>query len=300
MGPVPCSTPWRRAPSGADPIRLGAKVPNSGALPARFGVARMAAELEAAGFDSLWVGDHLLTAAAPETRYPYSGGGRMISDPIEPWYDSIVTMSVIAAATSRCEVGVGVLVLPLRHPVVAAKQIASLDVLSGGRVVLGVGAGWMRKEFDALGVDFGSRGRQLEAGVAVLRECWSGRLGDMVALPAPGRPLPVLVGGMSPVALRRAGTIGDGWYAVQPLAGLDPDEMARGVTAMEKAAAGASRPSRVALRITGSASGLDTVAGALGDLDAAGVTEVVVDVPLGDPAAASEALRTLRAAARPH
>src|SRR5882762_2545338 len=148
---------WRGAPSVADPIRIGAKVPNSGSLPAVLGVGRMAADLEAAGFESLWVGDHVLTPVAPSTRYPYSAGGRMISSPNEPWYDSIVSMSLIVAATVRCEVGVGVLVLPLRHPVVVAKQIASLDALSGGRVVLGVGAGWMREEFDALGVDFDSR-----------------------------------------------------------------------------------------------------------------------------------------------
>lgn len=278
-------------------IRLGAALPNAGPRPGEIGLGVMAERLEAAGFESLWVGDHVLTPAEPRTPYPYASSGTMLNDPVAPWYDSIVAMTVAAACTTRCEIGVGVLVLPLRRPEVVGKQLASLDAVAGGRLVLGVGAGWMREEFEALGADFDRRGRALEEGVATLRRMWTGRLGDMICRPVPARPIPVLIGGMTALACHRAGRIGDGWYAVQRPADLDPGVLAAQAGAVQ-AAAGARGPvGRLVLRIPASAGEHARIGAVVADLAGAGITEIVVDVPWDDadgPAATFRALDTAR------
>ncbi|HWI21554.1 MAG TPA: TIGR03619 family F420-dependent LLM class oxidoreductase, partial [Baekduia sp.] len=131
-----------------------------------------------------------------------------------------------------------VLVLPQRDPVLVAKQAATVDVLSGGRVTLGLGAGWMREEFEILGWDFKSRGRRLEEAMQVMRACWEGAPaafeGEFFSLPdgvmAYPRPvqeggIPLLVGGMADVAVRRAGRLADGWLALEMLDGVPDDKL---------------------------------------------------------------------------
>ncbi len=141
-------------------MRIGAKVPNSGPLPVERGIATMAAELEAAGFESLWVSDHTVMPRHIESRYPFAADGKPTWPSDTPYFDAMIALAVIATATQRAAIGTAVLVLPLRHPVILAKEAASIDVLSGGRLVLGVGAGWLAEEFDALDVPFASRGRR--------------------------------------------------------------------------------------------------------------------------------------------
>ncbi len=268
-------------------IRVGAKVPNSGPLPAQLEITSMARRLESVGFASLWVSDHIVQPVTITSTYPFSTDGKATWPTDDPWYDAIVAMSMIAAVTERVEVGVSVLVLPLRHPVVLAKQVASLDALSGGRTVLGVGAGWQAEEFDALGVPFHDRGRRMDEWLALLRDCWTGRPApttdglyqlppEVLCFPTPARRPPLLVGGTSPAALRRSAAA-DGWLALQDAARLDVEQLAAGVEAVRRAAQDPARL-RFVLRIVASA-GMAAVVGArLQELADAGFTDVIVDV----------------------
>src|SRR6476659_5974556 len=128
-------------------MRIGVKVPNSGPLPERLGIGAMAAELEAAGFESLWVSDHVVLPEEIGSQYPFAEDGRATWPTDTPYFDALVALALAAAVTERVGLGTGVLVLPQRQPVVTAKQVASIDTASGGRLTLGVGAGWLEEEF---------------------------------------------------------------------------------------------------------------------------------------------------------
>ena len=184
----------------------------------------VAAAAEAAGFATLWSGEHVVLVDEPVSRYPYSADGRIAVPPTADWIDPMIGLSFAAAATSSIGLATGVLLLPEHNPVLLAKQAATLDVLSGGRLTLGVGIGWSREEFAALGVPFAGRARRTAEYVAALRTLWRDDVasfaGEFVALdavrvnpkPHGGRPIPVVVGGNSDAALRRAAAWGDGWY----------------------------------------------------------------------------------------
>jgi probable F420-dependent oxidoreductase len=292
-------------------MRISAKVPNTGELPAERGIAAMAAELERAGFDGLWSSDHVVMPAEITSRYPFADDGRATWRTDVPWYDAVVALSMMAAGTRRCELNVAVLVLPLRHPVEFAKQVASVDALAGGRVGVGVGAGWLREEFEALGVPFDSRGSRLDEWIGLLRACWTGRPpahdgrhyrlpGGVLCYPTPAGEPPILIGGVSPAALRRAGRLGQGWVAHQAADRLDPGELRAGVAAMRRAAAEAGRagePLRVVLRVVGAAGRAGMVAARLPELAGAGVDEVVVDTDWDEPDDAARTHDLLRDAA---
>lgn len=289
-------------------VRLGAKLPNSGPHALELGVPELARTLERAGFDSVWVGDHVVMPAAIESRYPFAADGRATWATSTPYVDAIVALALAAAVTTRVTLGTAVLVLPLRHPVILAKQVSSIDVAAGGRVSLGVGAGWLREEFAALNVPFENRGARLEEWIAILRACWTGRPParsselydlppDVLCLPPPAHPVPVLVGGHSRASLRRAGAVGDGWLGQQSLDALDLDEIVAAREAVEASARAVGRvPERrqTVLRIVDSAGRSDEVARRLPELGRAGVDEIVVDVAwaVGDPAADVERLRS--------
>jgi probable F420-dependent oxidoreductase len=284
-------------------MRIGAKVPNSGPLPMERGIAAMAAELENAGFESLWVSDHIVMSRDIESRYPFAADGKPTWPSDTPYFDAMIALAVIATATQRAAIGTAVLVLPLRQPVVLAKQAASIDVLSGGRLVLGVGAGWLAEEFEALDVPFGSRGRRFTEWLQILRACWTGEppafegehyhLPDGVcALPAPGHDIPVLVGGGSARALSRAATAGDGWLAHQSAAAFDFEALQMGVERLREDAKRSGRaPGSLwtTLRIIDSSQRVQVVADALPRLREIGVDEVVVDTDWGMEGSAGEA-----------
>ena len=264
-------------------MRLGAKLPSSGPVAGRAGRARRwPRRLEQAGFASLWVSDHIVMPTTVVSRYPYSGDGAMTWITDDPWYDALIVLAQAAAVTESVELGTAVLVLPQRNPVLLAKQVASLDRLAGGRVVLGVGAGWLAEEFDALMTPFDSRGSRMDEWIALLRACWTGtppafegthyRLpGGVVCQPTPARPVPVLVGGTTPAALRRARERGDGWVGIQSADALD-------VAAVGDAVRQLDDDGRRVLRVVGSAGRVTEMAAVMPDLAAAGVTDVVVDV----------------------
>lgn len=203
---------------------------------------RAAQSCERHGFAHFWLPDHVvLFGEYPESDYPYGestvgakedmdpdaalqlGSSNPIPDPRNPFVDAVVALTWMAAATSRIEVGSNILVLPQQNPVVLAKALATLDSFSRGRVILGVGSGWAKEEYEACGVDFATRGKRLDEAIAVLRTLWndeassfSGQFFDFrnaYSFPKPVRPggIPILMGGESKPALRRLARVGDGW-----------------------------------------------------------------------------------------
>ncbi|MHB1986451.1 MAG: TIGR03619 family F420-dependent LLM class oxidoreductase [Acidimicrobiales bacterium] len=272
-------------------MMLGAKVPNSGALPAQRGIGAMGAELEAAGFDSLWVSDHIVMPQHVTSRYPFAADGKATWPSETPYYDAMISLAVIAEATENAVIGTAVLVLPLRNPVVLAKQAASIDVLSGGRLTLGLGAGWLAEEFRALCTPFESRGDRFVEWVELLRACWSGTPTPfrgqhydlpegVLCMPPPSHEIPLLIGGHSTVAQGRAGRIGDGWLAHQSASALDFSELEIGIEKTRQARATATVRSGepwTTVRIIDSASRLSAVASAIPHLSEIGVNEIVVD-----------------------
>lgn len=296
------------------PLRIGAKLPHTGALPTRLGLARMAAMLESAGFDSIWVSDHVVFPHEVRSPYPFAADGR-VTWPVDVDYlEPIVALSAITSTTSKAELGTSVLILPMRNPVMFAKQAACIDVLSGGRLVLGVGAGWLREEFEALGADFKARGAVLDEWLDIARRCWTGtvepfegrfyRLPEAIyCRPTPLRRTPVLIGGMSRHALERAGRIADGWLAQYALDELSESSLAAGVDVIREAAARAGRQRaevdsfRVVVRVTGADRKLPALAARLASLAEAGATDLVVDVSWDREDGPSRSLDELRSAA---
>lgn len=198
------------------------QLPNLGLLEGREAFVRTARAAEALGYDSVWSGDHVVYPVESSSLYPYHRGGAYSPDPLVA-YDALIALAVVAGCTERVELGTGVLVLPQRNPLLTAKQLASLDSLSGGRLILGAGAGWLAEEFAALDApDFAHRGSVLEEWVAIMRACWTQdepafegrhyRFDRVRFRPRPLRRIPILIGGNSRAALRRAGRIGDGWF----------------------------------------------------------------------------------------
>jgi len=193
-------------------------------VPVRLEELTEAAQLaERLGFESLWVGEHILTPVQVAPNYPGATGKPPFA-PDSRFTEPFATLAHLGAVTSRVRLGTGILILPLHAPLSIARSIATVDVLSGGRVSLGLGVGWMREEFDAVGQDFTTRGRRMDEMLAVLDTLFTQSRprfdGEFYTLPEMGfEPKPVqqprppfLVGGSSDVALRRAARLGDGWY----------------------------------------------------------------------------------------
>jgi probable F420-dependent oxidoreductase len=284
-------------------MRFGAKLDNYGPLVAELGVVEPARRAELAGFDSIWCSDHVVMPETVGSRYPFSADGTIAWDPNEPWYDAVVWCAAIAAVTERVEIGPAVLLAGLRHPIVLAKQLASIDAISGGRLIAGFGAGWLAEEFDALGVPFESRGRRLDEWIGACRQVWSGRVsridgehfgldGDVVTEPQPARRIPILIGGMSDAALRRIATRADGWIPLVGSAGA-AETIERGVRRIRGLAVAAGRGD-VDLRVVYNAGAPEDVTSRLDLLARAGVTDVMVDVDYRDPDGPRRAVDTLR------
>jgi probable F420-dependent oxidoreductase len=182
------------------------------------GIAR---SLEELGFGGATFSDHLFYPQDLRSEYPDSPTKKPHWTSEVPWPDPFVAAAAMTAVTTRLRVATQVYVLPMRNPFAVAKSISTLSVICGGRFVLGCGAGWMKEEFDQMGVDFGSRGARYDEMIEVLRTLWAGGMVehhgqhfdfDPVEMsPAPSASVPILIGGHSPVALTRAARLGDGW-----------------------------------------------------------------------------------------
>lgn len=178
---------------------------------------------EAAGFDSVIAIDHVVFPHAYTSTYPYSPTGRLPGGPDGALPDPLIWMAAMAAVTTRLRFMTGVIILPLRNPLVLAKQVATLDHMSGGRIELGIGVGWLKEEFEALGVPFEKRGRRSDEYVAAMRALWAQdrasftgafvNFHDVTCSPKPvARKVPIVIGGHSEAAARRAGRLGDGFF----------------------------------------------------------------------------------------
>jgi probable F420-dependent oxidoreductase len=175
---------------------------------------------DAAGYHGMMVSDHLFYPDNLSSPYPYAVDGAPAWSPDTPWPDPWVLIGALGAVTTRLRFATNIYVAASRHPIVTAKAVATAAVLSHNRVALGVGAGWMREEFEVLGTDFGTRGRRLDELVSVLRALWAGGMVEhhgrdydfdrLEISPVPSAPVPVWGGGHSDAALRRAARL-DGW-----------------------------------------------------------------------------------------
>lgn len=208
-------------------MKFGVHLPQAGRAASGRAVLDIARQAEELGFDSVWLYDHLFTPAKQSTPYPGSADG-VYRFPLDaPYLDCVAVLGALAAATERVTFGTRVMVPLLRNPAVLAKQLAGIDEIAGGRLMLGLGVGWMPEEFEAAGVPFERRGARMDEHVALMRNVWSGTLqpfeGEFYRhvagsfLPRPPRgTIPVLFGGFSQAALRRVARLGDGWAVMVP------------------------------------------------------------------------------------
>jgi probable F420-dependent oxidoreductase len=184
-------------------MRVGVVLPNYGRAASADGVRVVAEAAEELGFDSVWTTEHIIVGPAGVDPY-----GRVL--------DPLGTLAWIAGFTSHVRLGTSIVLVPLHHPIRLAKEVATLDELSGGRAVLGVGVGWHEDEYRFMGVDFAGRGRRADESIRLLRELWSGRppFPDATFEPVPHRQPELWVGGNSDRAVRRARELGDVWHPV--------------------------------------------------------------------------------------
>ena len=281
-------------------MRLGLHALGIGAGADRAVIDAVASTADDCGFATLWVGEHVVMVDRPASRYPYSDDGVIAVPAQADWLDPMIALSFAAAASSRIGLATGVLLLPEHNPVVVAKQAASLDRLSGGRLTLGVGVGWSREEFAALSVPFAQRGARTAEYVAAMRTLWRDDVasfdGDFVRFdsirvnpkPVHDRRIPIVVGGNSDSALRRVATWGDGWYGFN-IDGLDAvrDRVAK----LEQLCADSGRD-RAQLRL--SVALRDPSVGDIGTLVELGIDEVVlVEAPPDRPEVAAEWVSSL-------
>ena len=204
-------------------MEIGVRLPatGGGSTPEKIvTVARWAQEL---GFHSVWVADHIILPNQVESTYPYAGGGPWPYPSDTPYFDSLLALAWAGAVAPDLKLGTSVVVLPMRHPVVFAKQVATLDRLTGGRALLGVGAGWMAEEFALVDAEFEHRGSRAREMVALMRELWTGenvefqgrfyQVSGARMHPTPVRgQVPILWGGHTDAALRHVARLGDGWH----------------------------------------------------------------------------------------
>lgn len=212
-------------------MKFGIHLPQFGRAAGPDTIRKAAVEAEQQGYDDIWVSDHL--AIPVDAPYP----------PTAYIYEPLVSLTWAAAATTRIGLGTSVLVLPMRHPLVLAKMLATLDLMSGGRVIVGAAVGWLEAEFDALGVPFKERGARSDETIRMLRACWTedpvnlegarvpAKFKAMRTLPHPRHAIPIWVGGKSEAALDRAVRLGDGWHGSH----TTPEQVASTIARLRKA-----------------------------------------------------------------
>jgi probable F420-dependent oxidoreductase len=267
-------------------MRFGLTSTNTGRGATRDGAIASARLAEELGFESLWTVEHVVVPSGYQSEYPYDDSGKMAGG-AETFNltDPLIWLAFVAAATERIKLGTGVLILPQRNPVIEAKSIATIDVLSGGRMLLGVGVGWLREEYDAIGVPFGERGRRMDDCIATMRALWTSEkasvhndhfsFDDCISRPSPvNGTVPIIVGGESDAAARRAGRLGDGYMP----ASRDLDHVAASIATMRRAAEEAGRDPE-AIELTAGAltvRGDDELFAHIDELAALGITRIIL------------------------
>lgn len=216
-------------------MRYGLFIHSTGPLVTAGGISRIAQKADELGFDTAWVGDHVVVPETIESRYPFTRSGAFPMKHSDNFLEPLSTITFLLARTTRLRVGTNVLIVPYRNPVSTAKMLANMDWLSGGRLTLGVGVGWMREEFQALNAPpFEERGRVTDEYLAIFKQLWTepkasfeGRYYRFEPLYAQPQPVqkphpPIYVGGHTGPALRRVARLGDGWNAWR----LSPSDLA--------------------------------------------------------------------------
>ncbi len=205
-------------------MKFGLMFSNIGPFARPEGLTHLAQTAENCGVESLWTVEHVAVPVGYESRYPYSEDGKMPGPEDAPIPDPLVWLSYAAAVTETIKLATGILILPQRHPIYTAKELATLDVLSNGRLIAGIGIGWLKEEFDAVDIPFAERALRTEECVAAMRHLWGekalpfkGKFHSWPAIesnPKPVQPggVPIVVGGHVEAAARRAARIGDGFF----------------------------------------------------------------------------------------
>lgn len=205
-------------------MKFGVMFANVGPFALPEHLALLACTAEEVGLESLWTVEHVLVPVAYASPYPYSSSGRMPGPENAPIPDPILPLAFVAAMTKTLRLGTGVVILPQCHPAYVAKEMATLDVLSGGRALLGIGSGWLKEEFDALGVPFTQRGARTDEAIRAIRSLWkptpeafNGRFYRWPSVESNPKPVqqpgvPIVIGGHAEAAARRAARYGDGFF----------------------------------------------------------------------------------------
>jgi probable F420-dependent oxidoreductase len=242
-------------------VEFGVSLPTIG-MDDPSAIRLVAEQAEASGLDSVWAADHIVLPVNHTSTYPYSDDGEFLIAPGMPFLDQFTTLSYVAGFTTHLKLGTAVTLLPLRHPLAVAKTVSTLDVLSKGRAILGVAAGWLREEFEALGQDFDNRGRILDEGIDVLRAAWTettpnfkGRFFEIHGIESYPQPTqkphpPIWVGGHTTPVMKRAARSGSAWFP--PLFNTTPRELAASHSRINEEAASlgrGDRPVSLSLRV---------------------------------------------------
>jgi probable F420-dependent oxidoreductase len=238
-------------------MKFGCHLPIWGPGATREALITLARRVEAMGLDSVWASDHVVIPLEIRSRYPYNASGDFPLPPTANFLEPLTALALVAGATERVQLGTTVLVLPHRHPVLAAKTLATLDHLAPGRVILGAGVGWMREEIELLGAPYDRRGAWTDEAIRIMRACWQNERvsfrGEFFSFPEVGfapRPargaIPIWIGGHTPRAMRRVAELGDGWHA----AFATPPAMREGLAKLRDACAKVSRdPATITLSV---------------------------------------------------
>lgn len=230
-------------------MKIGLMFVNSGPFSSPDMFARLAVTAERCGIESIWSVEHVVIPENYQSPYPYSPSGKIPGGEDIAIHDPLLPLAYAAAVTTRLKLATGVIILPQRHPLYLAKEMATLDVLSKGRAMLGIGSGWLKEEFDALGLDFHTRGARTDEAIQALRALWREpsasfhgkhfHFHSVKSYPKPVQKggVPILVGGHSKAAARRAGRFGDGFFPAL----ASPDKLGELLSLMGSEARNAGR-----------------------------------------------------------
>jgi probable F420-dependent oxidoreductase len=277
-------------------MKFGLMFVNSGPFSDPDLLAHLATTAEDCGFESLWTVEHVVIPKGYQSPYPYSKDGKIPGGEDMAIPDPLLPLAFVAAITKKIKLATGVLILPQRHPLYVAKEIATLDVLSSGRMILGIGSGWLKEEFDALGLNFHTRGARTDEAIQAMRSCWRDNLssfhgkqfnfGPLMSFPKPvQKPVPIHIGGHSPAAAKRAGRLGDGFFP----AVSDPSKLTELFGMMREAAAKAGRDaSNIELSCIGRAN-----VEAVKPLQDVGIARVIIAPPGFDKQALTRGLEKI-------
>jgi probable F420-dependent oxidoreductase len=282
-------------------MRFGVSISNRGPAATTASILATARAADQLGYDAVWLSDHVVVPEQIASQYPYGPPGSFTVEKRQNFYEALTTLAFVAGATRGVRLGTSVLVAPQREPVLTGKQLATIDALSGGRLIVGVGAGWLREEFAALATShlFAVRGAALDECIQIWRALWTeetssfqGQYYSVPPLRAFPKPVqkphpPVLIGGNTRAARRRAARLGDGWHAI----GVPLDELRAAIADLRALVAAAGRRPedvpvsvRLAVRLGEGARGPSELAGTsqelrarIAELEAMGVSALNLD-----------------------